>query len=80
MPTEVVRDTNVKKIDDVRRITSEDAIAYRAKNCFVLTFQEIDEPIPDSDSDQELDTVEPTDNALRSLVKKYPAPPEWHDE
>ncbi len=83
MAVKQVQDMNVKILPDkynVGRITGEQAVAFRPKNCFKLKFELVDEPIPATSEKKDLDTEEPLGERLDTLVDKFPAPSEWHDE
>mgnify|MGYP007073223959 CR=1 FL=1 len=79
----VVNDTSVKIIPDpynVDRITSEDAVQFKPKNCYFMSFKLVDEPIPGSEENSNLNLAPPSGDELDALVEHFPAPPEWADE
>lgn len=83
MAVKQVQDMNIKIFRDecnVDRITGEQAIAFRPENCFELEFKQVDEPITVTSGENNLDAEEPSGKRLDTLVDKFPAPSEWHDE
>ena len=60
------------------KITSADARRYKASGIVRLEMRVCDPP--EKSVEREIAELTPSNETLKNLAKKHPAPPEWHDE
>jgi hypothetical protein len=70
--------SNAEVLDKNHRITSEDAASYKPKGVYVLEMKVLSPP--EKVFAEEIAAVTPTNEDLKALAKKHPAPQEWYDE